>query len=116
MFIQRHDTPDGFSDILMCSDGQYLTGLWFENYYDDIKHNKNFKYENLKIFVETRKWLDIYFSGSNPICIIVPCHRVIRSNDSLISYGGGISNKIKFLELENNDVSKFTILKKGKKL
>ena len=32
--------------------------------------------------------------GWNPICIIVPCHRVVGSNNSLTGYGGGIKNKI----------------------
>ena len=49
----------------------------------------------------------------NPICIIVPCHRVVGTNGSLTGYGGGIQNKVKLLEIENNDMSKFTIPKKG---
>ena len=28
--------------------------------------------------------------GSNPICIIIPCHRVVGANDNLTGYGGGI--------------------------
>ncbi len=32
-------------------------------------------------------------NGSNPIPIIVPCHRVIGSNGSLVGYGGGLENK-----------------------
>ena len=51
--------------------------------------------------------------GWNPICIIVPCHRVVGTNGSLTGYGGGIKNKVKLLELEKNDMSKFTIPKKG---
>ena len=31
--------------------------------------------------------------GHNPISIIIPCHRVVGSNGSLIGYGGGIHNK-----------------------
>ena len=51
--------------------------------------------------------------GWNPICIIVPCHRVVGTNGSLTGYGGGIKNKVKLLGLEKNDMSKFTIPKKG---
>lgn len=51
--------------------------------------------------------------GWNPICIIIPCHRVVGTNGSLTGYGGGIKNKIKLLELEKNDMSKFTVPKKG---
>lgn len=36
----------------------------------------------------------------NPISIILPCHRVIGSNGSLIGYGGGLDKKIFLLELE----------------
>jgi methylated-DNA-[protein]-cysteine S-methyltransferase len=39
-------------------------------------------------------------NGSNPIPIIVPCHRVIGSNGSLVGYGGGLSNKRALLSLE----------------
>ena len=39
-------------------------------------------------------------NGSNPIPIIVPCHRVIGSNGSLTGFGGGLSIKRQLLELE----------------
>jgi len=39
-------------------------------------------------------------NGSNPIGIIVPCHRVIGSNGSLTGYGGGIERKRWLLEHE----------------
>jgi len=40
-------------------------------------------------------------NGSNPIPIVVPCHRVIGSNGSLVGYGGGLSNKKALLALES---------------
>ena len=54
--------------------------------------------------------------GSNPICIIVPCHRVIGVNNNLVGYGGGIYKKQELLKLEGNDITKFYIPKKGNKL
>jgi AraC family transcriptional regulator of adaptative response/methylated-DNA-[protein]-cysteine methyltransferase len=39
-------------------------------------------------------------NGSNPVCVLVPCHRVIRSDGSLGGYGGGIENKKKLLAAE----------------
>ena len=54
--------------------------------------------------------------GWNPICILIPCHRVVGSNGSLTGYGGGIANKIKLLENEGHDVSKFIVPKKGSAL
>ena len=38
--------------------------------------------------------------GSNPLPIIVPCHRVLRSGGALGGYGGGIEVKQTLLELE----------------
>ena len=173
-----YKTPDSFDDLIMSSDGEYLTGLWFVDSNDELKHNINCEEKELPIFKETVKWLDIYFSGKipkfipkykinnltffkkevinimntipygdtktyneiakkialqrdmkkmssqavggavgwNPICIIIPCHRVVGTNGSLTGYGGGIKNKIALLKLEGNDMSKFTILKKGTKL
>ena len=39
-------------------------------------------------------------NGSNPIPIIIPCHRVIGANGSLTGYGGGLDIKRKLLEIE----------------
>jgi methylated-DNA-[protein]-cysteine S-methyltransferase len=38
--------------------------------------------------------------GSNPLPIIVPCHRVLRSGGALGGYGGGLETKRALLELE----------------
>ena len=38
--------------------------------------------------------------GSNPISIIIPCHRVIGSNGKLTGYAGGIERKKYMLDLE----------------
>ena len=38
--------------------------------------------------------------GSNPIAIVVPCHRVLASDGSLGGYGPGIAYKRQLLELE----------------
>ena len=32
-------------------------------------------------------------NGANPISVVVPCHRLIGANGSLIKYGGGIARK-----------------------
>lgn len=161
-YLYRYKTPEQFSDMLMNSDGEYLTGLWFENSRDSSKHNPECQEKELEIFKETCRWLDIYFCGQNPdftpkykinnltpfrqevidimneidygevityndiakkiarkrkqermsaqavggavgwnpICIIIPCHRVIGSDGSLTGYGGGLDNKKALLELE----------------
>ena len=178
IYKYKYKTPNELSNILMNSDGKYLTGLWFEKSKDTKKHELNCEEKELSIFKETSKWLDIYFSGKqpdfipkykinditpfrkevidiintipfgetipyndiskiiakrrgikrmssqavggavgwNPICIIVPCHRVVGTNGSLTGYGGGIKNKVELLKLEGNDMSKFFIPKRGTEL
>jgi len=39
-------------------------------------------------------------NGANPVSVLVPCHRVVRSDGSLGGYGGGLANKVKLLEAE----------------
>lgn len=51
--------------------------------------------------------------GHNPLCIIVPCHRVVGANGSLTGYGGGMWRKVRLLELEKVDISKLTVPTKG---
>lgn len=51
--------------------------------------------------------------GHNPISIIIPCHRVVGSNGSLTGYSGGLEKKIKLLQHEGIDTSKFSIPKTG---
>ncbi|WP_334302963.1 methylated-DNA--[protein]-cysteine S-methyltransferase [Faecalicatena contorta] len=155
-------------DMIMCSDGEYLTGLWFEGSEDADKYVINCEEKELPVFLETEQWLDQYFFGKdllkvppirihnitpfrqevieimnmipygqtmtygeiankiaksrglqrmsaqavggavgwNPICIIIPCHRVIGTDGSLTGYGGGIRNKIALLTHEGSYVEK----------
>lgn len=147
--------------MVLRSDGEFLTGLWFEDSKDNTKNEGLCVKSNLKIFDETKRWLDIYFSGKepnftpkykveglsefrgkvfqimekipygrtltygdiareigknenkkmsaqavggavgwNPICIIIPCHRVLGRDGKLTGYGDGIKNKKWLLELE----------------
>jgi methylated-DNA-[protein]-cysteine S-methyltransferase len=39
-------------------------------------------------------------NGANPLPIVIPCHRVIGANGSLVGYGGGLPLKKRLLELE----------------
>lgn len=43
-------------------------------------------------------------NGSNPIAIIIPCHRVIGSDGKLTGYGGGLPIKEKLLALERRQL------------
>ena len=156
-FRSKYITPDGFDNIVMESDGKFLTQLRFEQSETGLDET-----DDLPVFCETCLWLDIYFSGCqpnwlpeykiefpspfrkevleeaskipfgktatygeiaqriasrrhiakmsaqavggalgwNPICIIIPCHRVIGADGKITGYGGGIKNKIALFELE----------------
>lgn len=43
-------------------------------------------------------------NGSNPIAIVVPCHRVIGANGTLTGYAGGLERKKFLLDLEARDL------------
>lgn len=173
IFYYKYITPENFDNLILVSDGQVLTNLFFESL-SDIKIN-NFGENNksdfstqkkskgiLPIFVQTICWLNLYFYGKqpdftpayrtdnltpfrekvqnhilgiswgktlsyndiakqiaaesgiakmsaqavgnavgwNPICIIIPCHRVISVDRKVTGYSGGIKNKIELLKLE----------------
>ncbi len=51
--------------------------------------------------------------GWNPICILIPCHRVVGANGSLTGYGGGIRNKAELLRREGADMSRMFIPEVG---
>lgn len=44
-------------------------------------------------------------NGSNPISIVIPCHRVIGSNGKLTGYGGGLKAKEWLLALERGQLA-----------
>lgn len=39
-------------------------------------------------------------NNRNPIAIVIPCHRVIGADGTLVGYGGGLHIKVKLLQLE----------------
>lgn len=155
-------------DITLASDGNALTGLWFDGqkYYADTLSPEH-EEKPLPIFNDTVKWLNIYFSGKEPeftpalnmkttpfrksvweimltvpyghtmtygeiakqiakqtgisrmsaqavggavghnsISLIIPCHRIVGTNGSLIGYSGGIDRKMKLLEMEGVNIKK----------
>lgn len=168
-YKQVYHTPEGFSDLIMNSDGEYLTGLWFDGSGDESGHITDCEERDLPVFQETGRWLDLYFSGKNPdftpkykikeltpfrqevvdimntipygktisykkiaeiiannrglermsaqavggavgwnpLCIIIPCHRVVGINGNLTGYGGGMRNKIALLSHEGNQIDEW---------
>ncbi len=43
-------------------------------------------------------------NGSNPISVVIPCHRLIGANGSLVKYGGGLERKRWLLQHEGVDI------------
>ena len=50
--------------------------------------------------------------GRNPISIIIPCHRVLGSDNHLTGYAGGIDNKVWLLTHEGHSENNFKYPKK----
>lgn len=152
-------TPAGFDDLLLRSDGTYLTGLHFITVQNTIRTEPM-----APVFRDTCAWLDAYFGGTapdftpayrmegltpfrrevlellltipygqtrsygqlaeciarrrglarmsaqavggavgwNPICLILPCHRVLGADGQLTGYGGGLHNKAALLRHEGS--------------
>jgi len=43
-------------------------------------------------------------NGSNPISVVLPCHRLIGANGSLVKYGGGLERKLWLLRHEGVEI------------
>ena len=48
-----------------------------------------------------------YAVGHNAISIIIPCHRVVGAGRMLTGYAGGLQRKMRLLELEDVDITRF---------
>ena len=65
-YTTHYHSPLG--DILLAADDTGLTGLWFEGQkyyalYLDAEH----KEKEIPLFKDVKRWLDIYFSGNEPV-------------------------------------------------
>ena len=49
----------------------------------------------------------------NSISLIIPCHRVVGTSGSLTGYAGGISKKVRLLQMEKAEMDGFFVPKKG---
>ena len=64
-YIHHYHSPLG--GITMASDGEALTGLWFDGQkYFAVTLSKEHEEKRLSVFEETDRWLDIYFQGKEP--------------------------------------------------
>lgn len=71
-----------------------------------IPYGKTVAYEEIAVKIESPKACRAVgmANNKNPICIIIPCHRVIGKNDSLVGYASGIKIKKYLLDLEKNNI------------
>ncbi len=62
-YIDSYTSPLG--DIVLASDGEHLTGLWFagQTYFPDLRDCTQ---QRVPVLQQTRQWLDCYFGGSRP--------------------------------------------------
>ena len=67
-----------------------------------IPYGETITYNQLSINLGDKKLVRAAASanGANPLPIVIPCHRVIGSDGTLVGYGGGLEVKQKLLELE----------------
>ena len=65
-YTAHYQSPLG--GITLASNGTALVGLWFDGqkHFAETLDNKYEEREDLPIFNETKKWLDIYFNGCVP--------------------------------------------------
>lgn len=64
-YTQNYESPLG--KILLASDGEALTGLWFDGQkYFGSTLARQHEQKTLPVFEETARWLDIYFAGQEP--------------------------------------------------
>ena len=64
-YTSHHDSPLG--GILLSADEQGLTGLWFDGEkYFALGLPKEHMEGETPILSETKRWLDVYFSGKEP--------------------------------------------------
>lgn len=66
VYLRHWQSPVG--EMIMASNGQELIGLWFadQKKYPVFKDEDAVILDELDVFHQTIKWLDIYFSGKEP--------------------------------------------------
>lgn len=84
----------------------------------NISYGKTVSYQDLANNIKKSKSVRAVANavGANKLLIVVPCHRVIGSDDSLTGFGGGLENKIKLLELEGHKIKIKDSLRKSLKI
>lgn len=123
IFSDPHHMLDGFFYTVV----DYFKGEAKDFPFDlDLSHGSEFDRTVWKVvrripYGETRsyKWVAVNAGrpeasravggavGKNPMPIVVPCHRVIRSDGSVGGFGSGVRWKKRLLKLERKNISNF---------
>lgn len=72
----------------------------------EVKYGSFASYQQLAITIGNEKSVRAVASANarNPIWLIIPCHRIIGSDNTLRGYAGGIERKAKLLQLEHHQL------------
>lgn len=75
----------------------------------EIPYGKSWSYKQLAIALGDVKCIRAAgtANGKNPLPIVIPCHRVIGTNNTMVGYGGGIWRKEWLLTHEKHPVFSF---------
>jgi len=67
-----------------------------------VKYGETASYKDIAVKIGNPKAVRAVgmANNKNPVSIVVPCHRIIGSNGSLVGYGGGLPMKEYLLDLE----------------
>ncbi|MBM7571631.1 methylated-DNA--[protein]-cysteine S-methyltransferase [Aquibacillus albus] len=73
---------------------------------DQVPHGETKSYKNIAESIQKPKAVRAVGGAvnKNPIVILVPCHRIIGSDGSLVGYNGGLERKQQLLHLEHAPV------------
>jgi methylated-DNA-[protein]-cysteine S-methyltransferase len=68
----------------------------------EIPYGKTFSYSELARSLKNDQAVRAVgtANGKNPLCVVIPCHRVIALHGGLGGYSGGLARKEKLLKLE----------------
>jgi len=96
-----NQTLEKFSIPTICAGSEFQKRVW--RALQEIPYGSTSTYLKLSQKLANKKAIRAIAgaNGANAISIIIPCHRIIGSDGSLVGYAGGLKAKQKLLQLEN---------------
>jgi len=84
--------------------GEFFQKVW-KIMQEQVTFGKKITYSELATLADSPKACRAVgmANNKNPIPIIIPCHRVVGKNGSLVGFRWGMDAKVKLLELERNE-------------